>query len=431
MNKQSIALILVFVLVIIFIPLPFNEELDAYENVGYIEGTKEWKFVRVNEGKFSSMYGQNFPVFYVGTQAWGPNGYMRIITTQDSESYIEAAFVVPKRGTVFAYDQPSGSSVRYYIELTDSNDITRPINPLPGLARDKTTMYDISPYVGQEVTIRIRQSTDLASKHWTYGNMRVINKPYTLWDNFNIFRNILISVLLISILIGFFIGVSGLEFFNRSINWIEMHIHENKTSGMGFDNKYIRRFLKMSFYVLDVPMCAADKIGDVRVRNWIKITSVLFLSFTIIYITYILAYIFVMVVLALITLAIIIWIIISLLGGSPSGGSIGGGGGSSSGSGGGSSSSSSSNLALSNEKKDNNYQPFFGQEIISDIISPGEKCSNCEGSGKCPNCYGTGNPDVITDIARSLSPIYTEKQKCDECKGSGKCVVCYGKGYLK
>ena len=358
MNKQSIALILVFVLVIFFIPLPFNEELDAHENVGYIEGTKEWKFVRVMEGKFSSMYGQNFPVFYVGTQAWGPNGFMRIITTQDSKSYIEATFVVPKRGTVFAYDQPSGSSVRYYIELTDSNGITRPINPLPGLARDKTTMYDISPYLGQEVTIRIRQSTDLASKHWTYGNMRVINEPYTLWDNFNIFINMLISVLLVSTLIGFLIGVSGLEFFNRFVIKIEMYIHENKTLGMGFENEYIKRFLKMSFYILDAPICVADKIDNVRVRNWIKITSVLFLSFTIIYITYILACIFVWIVLNIIILAIIILIIISLLGGSPSGGSIGGGGGSSS------SSSNSSSKDGYYEKNGKKYDNKTEERII-------------------------------------------------------------------
>lgn len=150
------------------------------------------------------------------------------------------------------------------------------------------------------------------------------------FEEIGISRNIMMQMSLA--VIGFLIGFSGLEFFSRSVNRIQMYIHENKISGMSFENKYIRRFLKMSFHVLDAPICVAEKIGNVRVRNWIKITSVLFLSFTIIYITYILAYIFVMVVLALITLAIIIWIIISLLGGSPSGRYIGGGGGSSSGS---------------------------------------------------------------------------------------------------
>ena len=158
--------------------------------------------------------------------------------------------------------------------------------------------------------------------------MRVINKPYTLWDNFNLFKNMLMSALLVSILIGFLIGISGLEFFSRSVNRIQMYIRENKISGMSFENKYIRHFLKMSFHLLDVPICAADKIGDVRLRTWIKITSVLFLSFTIIYVTYIVTYIVVITVLALVMVAIIIWIIVSLLGGSPSGGSIGGGGGS-------------------------------------------------------------------------------------------------------
>ena len=327
--KQSIATIVFVILIIILIPLPINEKQSTYENVGYIEGSKEWEFVRLKEGGYTGMYGQNYPVFYVGTRAWGPEGFMCIITTPDSESYIEATFVVPKRGTVFAYDQPSGSRERYYIELCDSNGVIRPIDPLPCLVRDKTTMYDISPYVGQEVTIRIRQSSDLASKHWRYGGMRVINKPYTLWDNFNLFINMLKSVLLVSLLIGAVAGVSGLEIISKAADKIQTLIHENKASGMGFENKYVKGFLSMALSILDAPMRAADGINNTRLHTGIKIASVLFMSFAIIYVTYVAVYTIVIVVLALLILAAILWIIAQIIGasGSPSIGGSGGSGG--------------------------------------------------------------------------------------------------------
>jgi hypothetical protein len=338
MNKQLIALLLVSVLVIIFIPLPFNEDIDTYERLGDINEFKDWKFVTVQEGQGSKYEG--YPKYSVEKSNYGC--YMHVISGKGSLSYIETIFVVPDRGTILSYERLY-STQGTYIELYDSQGVRHGIKQLPSKTTG-TTMYDISQFAGEKVTIRMYQSSDLGFSHWYYQNIVVMNEPYSLWDNFNIFKNILISALLVSTLIGFLIGVSGLEFFSRSVNRIQMYIHENKTSGMGFENEYIKRFLEMSFSVLDAPICVADKIGNVRVRNWIKITSVLFLSFTIIYITYILAYIFVMVILALITLAIIIWIIISLLGGSPSGGSIGGGGGSSSGSGDGKSSSSSGSI---------------------------------------------------------------------------------------
>jgi hypothetical protein len=315
--------------VIVLVPLPFNEKQPDCIGVGYEDGKSTWKFVVLQEGQGK----------YAGYPKYSfDKGYHTVVTTVDSSSYLEATVTVPKRGTVFAYNlEQHGSVLRFQqIQLIDSKSVMHTITPFPVenpnhcTSADRIAKYDISPYAGQTVRIRFNQCAEpRGSRWWYYGGPRIINKPYTLHDNFGIFMHTLESALIISLLIGFVASISGLEIFNKAANKTQTLIHENKASGMGFENKYIKGFLSMTLSILDTPMHAADKVNNTRLRTGLKITSLLFLSFTIIYVTYIVAYIVVMMVLALVILAIIIWIIISLLGSSPSGGSIGGGGGSS------------------------------------------------------------------------------------------------------
>lgn len=324
--KRSIAVIVFVILIIALIPLPFNEKQNECDYVGYLEGGRGWKFVTVQEGQ-GSKYG-GYPKYSVD------QGYMHVVSVPGSSSYIEATFLVPERGTVLAYEQKHGTSKRYYIELYDSRGVRHGIKPVPTIVRDKTNQYDISQFAGQRVTIRMLQSSDLGYVHWYYRNIRVINEPYTLWDNLDLFMNMLGSALLVSLLIGAVAGVSGLEIFSKAADKIQVFVHGNKTSCLGFENKYIRGFLKVSFGLIEAPMRAADVINNTRLRTGIKIASVLFLSFAIVYVTYVTIYVVVMVVLALLILAVILWIIAQFIGasGSPS---IGGGGGSGGGSGGG------------------------------------------------------------------------------------------------
>lgn len=315
--KRSIATIMFVILVIALVPLPINEKQPDYIGVGYEDGKSTWNFVVLQEGQ--GRYA-GYPKYSVD------KGYHAVVTTPDSSSYLEATVVVPKRGTVFAYNhKQSGPIYRQRIQLIDSKGVMYTIDPIPAY---RITNYDISPYVGQTVRIRFNQYAEPRGyRWWYYGGPRIINKPYTLHDNFGIFMHTLESALIISLLIGFVAGISGLEIFNKAANKTQTLIHENKASGMGFENKYVKGFLSMVLSILDAPMHAADKINNTRLRTGIKIVSVLFLSFAIIYVTYVAVYTIVIVVLALLILAVILWIIAQILGasGSPS---IGGGGGS-------------------------------------------------------------------------------------------------------
>lgn len=325
--KRSIAIIVFVILVIALVPLPINEKQPDYIGVGYEDGKSTWKFVVLQEGQGR----------YAGYPKYSfDKGYHTVVTTADSSSHLEATVTVPKRGTVFAYNlEQHGYVLRFQqIQLIDSKGIMHTITPFPVenpnhiTSADRIAKYDISPYVGQTVRIRFNQYAEpRGSRWWYYRGPRIINKPYTLHDNFGIFMHTLESALIISLLIGFVAGISGLEIFNKVANKTQTLIHENKASGMGFENKYVKGFLSMVLSILDVPMHAADKINDTRLRTGIKIVSVLFLSFAIIYVTYVAVYTIVIVVLALLILAVILWIIAQILGasGSPS---IGGGGGS-------------------------------------------------------------------------------------------------------
>ena len=330
---RSIAIIMFVALVIALVPLPFNEKQPEYVFVGFEDGKHTWKFVALQKGQGEYA---GYPKHTID------KSYHTVVTTADSSSYLEATVTVPKRGTVFVYNlDPHGYVLHYQdIQLCNSEGIRHNIMPLPPETpnRARIAKYDISPYVGQTVQIRFNQYAEpRGSRWWHYGFPRIINKPYTLHDNFGIFMHTLESALIISLLIGFVAGISGLEIFTKAADKTQTLIHENKASGMGFENKCVKGFLSVVLSILEVPMRAADKISNTRLRTGIKIALVLFLSFAIIYVTYIVIYIVVMMVLALLILAVILWIIAQFIGasGSPSIGGSGGGGG---GSGGGSSS---------------------------------------------------------------------------------------------
>jgi len=299
---RVIAIIVFVILVIKLIPLPFNEELDEFESVG------SWKFVIVQEGNFKGRgaSGEVFPKCSVDNQ-----GYMHVISVSGSLSYIEATFVIPERGTMLAYEQKHGALECCYIELYDSRGVRHVIRPVPTNARDKTNQHDISRFAGQRVTIRMLQSSDLASMHWYYRGFRVMNEPYTIYDNLDIIMHTVGHAFWVSILIGVVIGVLGLETICKTADRIHAFVHNNRTSCLGFENKYIRGLLKIWFYYIDTPMRIGNVTSNIRLRTGIKIAMMLFTPFAMVYITYIVTYVVGMIMLVLLILAAIIWILFS------------------------------------------------------------------------------------------------------------------------
>ncbi|MCQ1534894.1 hypothetical protein FTO70_04150 [Methanosarcina sp. KYL-1] len=325
------ASIIFIIFVIVFIPVPIPEHQEGHEYVGYPAGSDAWKFVAEKEVQDSK--GSIYPKYY-GNDA----GYMHVISLTNTLSCIEASFIVPKRGDILSYDSRYNNHKVSSVILYDSDGKSHVLKPSSKYSIGTPYQYDISPFAGQKVTVRIYQSSQATSAHWYYRNIMVTNEPYTIWDNLSLFINTLIYALLLSILAGFLIGASGLEFFNEYINKIEAFIHKHKTEALGFENTYIKSFLRMSFKVLDFSIHAADNIQDKKINNGIKVALILFLSFTIIYTAKFLVYVIVTIVITLLIFAAILGIIALLLGGgAPSFGGGGGGGGGYSGSSSGSS----------------------------------------------------------------------------------------------
>jgi len=175
----------------------------------------------------------------------------------------------------------------------------------------------------------------------------VVIVPFPLGDDIDTLGKLLRPYELVfigSVLIGTIAGISGLKIFLDASNNVHMFIREKKEYT---DETVVSRIIS----AIEAPMRISDQLESERLRTGIKIATLIFVPFVIVYTMYIIVCVAFFVMLMLIIIAFIIGFVSSILGielpGLPSfggggGSSGGGGGGSSSGSGGGRSSSSSS-----------------------------------------------------------------------------------------
>lgn len=337
----NIGLLTIYVvLVLIIVPAPVFDKLDDYVSVN----NNQWKFIVVEEGQYTKYYGSNFPVF--GIERYGT---MHIITTPETEAYIEAKINVPQRADTFSYS--FSSNLYSYTTLIDSkgnqhtlNEITseenKRLRDWDGSRRLVIKEFDISQFKSQNVTIRIQPTAAPSnakpsySYHHYYRLAKINNKQYTINEYFLLFLNIVKNIILFSLIIGFIMGYSGLSLFVRLSNNFHILIKEKFLNLFSNEDKwyikmwYFRYYLKIVFSITNKSLDFADKIHNIKLRTSIKTSIMVGLPVIVIYTTAIIVYFIIVIILAILMLALIIWIISSLLGGSPSGGSIGGGGGS-------------------------------------------------------------------------------------------------------
>lgn len=332
----NIGLLIVYILlVLIIVPPPVYDKLDDYIHIN----NDQWKFIVVKEGHYTSYYGSNFPVFTIDRY-----GTMQIITTPATKAYIEAKFNIPQRGDTFSYF--ISSNLYSYTTLIDSKGIQHTLNEIdfeenkPYWNRHRglfLKQFDVSQFAGQNITIRIEpiaapiDAKPTYSYHHYYAFMKIDMKQYTTYDNFLLFLNILLKIIIFSLIIGFIMGYSGLSFLVKVSNNFHMFVNENYSNLFSNDDKwyikkwYIRYYLKIVFSITNKSLDFADKIHNTKLRTSIKISILVGLPVIIIYITAIIVYFIIMIILAILMLALIVWVILQIIGGSPSGGSIGGG----------------------------------------------------------------------------------------------------------
>ena len=327
-NKKWInngLLILFIILIFVIIPLPLNEEQVKYIHIK----NNQWKFVTLQEGRY---WDEKYPQYF------DDRGVLKLHTPFDTEAYIETEIEIPKRGSYFALGANTFSNhATGKIILIDSKDVSHFLGEVPRQYqrnRMDGLNFDISPYSGQKVRIRIHQTSAPDGAGWGYYQfMRIHLKGYTLYDNLMIFLNMLMYIILFSLIVGFIIGFSGLPFFIQLTDRSHAWVTKNYNSFSKNDKWYIKYYLKMIFSIANKNLQYTDKINNIKLRMWIKITLMVGLPIMVIYITKVIISIMIIIAIAILILAVILWIIMDLLGGgSPSGGSVGGGTGSSSGS---------------------------------------------------------------------------------------------------
>ena len=334
-------LIIYILLVLIIVPAPTydNDKLDDYVNIN----NNQWKFIVVKVGQYTPYFGSNFPVFTIENDRT-----IHIITTPETESYIEVEFKVPQRGETFSYF--FSSSLYSFTTLIDSKGVKHSLieenseenkRHWTGSRRLFLREFDISQFEGQNVKIRIQPiSSPINAKpsysyHHYYGFAKINIKQYTCNEHFSLFLNIIINIILFSLIIGFIIGYSGSSLFVTISNKFHVSVKENYSDLFSNEGKwyikkwYFRYYLKIVFSIANKSLDFADKIHNLKLRTSIKTSILVGLPVIIIYITAIIVYTIIVIIIAILMLALLIWVILEILGGSPSGGSIGGGSGSS------------------------------------------------------------------------------------------------------
>ena len=329
-----ILLIAYILLILIIIPLPSTDKIDETVPIK----KDQLKFVVVEEGQYSKFYGKNFPVF-----TYGRDGMIHIITTPATESYIEAEFNVPERGTTFSYafDSTLCSSATILLDskgiqhvLTEKKYLEGRDYYWSGYKKYIIKEFDISQFAGQNIKIRIKPTAAPlnAKPHYTYhhnyGVMVIHIKQYTLNDNLLLFLNTLKYIIVFSLISGFIAGFSKISIFIQLTETFHALVLKNYNLFSKNDRWYIKYYLNVVLSIANTSLQYVDKINNQKIRTSIKTAIMVGLPIMVIYITKVIVYIIVIVTIAILIFALIMWIIFSLLGGSPSGGSIGGGGGS-------------------------------------------------------------------------------------------------------
>lgn len=336
--KYGIIIILILSIFII-VPSPINQ----YHQENIHLKNDQWNFIVLQEGPFHRIYNQNYPIYmpYVRV-AWqvgwhtSYSNVIQIFSHPESKSYLQAKFHIPKGKSNFSYTSNKYNDEIILIDYKNKHH---------NLTKISNNVYDLSPYGGQNVEIRIIQKSP---PEWhVYRDMKVHIKPNTLQDNLMIILTGLIYIILFSLSISFFMAYSGssifIQFLEKSQIWFsKKYTMCSKNENNGFFTKY---FLKPSFLIINKILHYADKISNPKTRMIVKIFTVICLPIVFIYIVNMIVFyiviILISIVITIVIFLIIIALILGLLGINPSGSSVGGGGGSSSGSGGGRSSSSS------------------------------------------------------------------------------------------
>lgn len=349
LDKRFLVLLISFIFILIYL-LPFANAIDSFNGFGkYVPETyitfqdSQWKYAVIEDTQAWSLQYPRY-LFERHPDSIPTTYYQTLIinTPGKSKAYIEKEFKIPNREASLSIK--TGNSAVIEIFLFDEKNIQHYLGDVsPAYYEKNKYNYDLSPYAGQKVRIRIIQSSGYPNGGgWNeYSNIELITKEYTLSETISTFIvQPIIYIIIFSAFIGFILGFSEYKFPISYSNKFQLWILKKYDIYSKSKKLYAKYYLKFAFFIANKSLQLADKIQNPKLHTGIKSALMVGLPIIFVYLTLIIIYIMIIIIIYIVIFAIIIFIIFSLLGGSPSGGSVGGGG-SSSGSGGGSSSSSS------------------------------------------------------------------------------------------